>query len=67
MGAVSDILNSAKRHDWYAHDETLAGLADDAAEENERLRGLLRDLGVCVDWYIVSDDLKRRVHEALGE
>ena len=39
---------------------------NDEERENERLRGLLRDLGVCVDWYIVSDDLKRRVREALG-
>jgi hypothetical protein len=39
----------------------------EAAIENEVLRGLLRDLGVCVDWYIVSDNLKRRIREALGD
>jgi len=61
---VSDILNSAKQHDWYAHDETLA---EELIDEIERLRGLLRDLGVCVDWYIVSDNLKQRIREALGE
>jgi hypothetical protein len=35
---VSDILHSAKAHDWYAHDETLA---EELIDEIERLRDVI--------------------------
>lgn len=61
---MSDIVERLREPDWLTDFE--ATLVHDAADEIERLREVIRDLGTCVDWYIVGDKMKKRVSEALG-
>ena len=61
---MSDILNSAKQHDWYAHDETLA---EELIGEIERLRSALETITIVPVGDGAAGSMRRIAVKALGE